>query len=138
MEDIEEKNEEKEEEDKKENINPTQIKYEFYTDSQTPLTREMIRQKLIFSGFYKETDNISITSEYFDNKDKNGTYILYVYMNDNTDCYSITVREKEVILDESTEEEEFNYSYVILGSVIGVLLIGGLSYVLIKKIKKKK
>ena len=137
-EDIEEKNEEKEEDDKKENINPTQIKYEFYTDNQTPLTREMIRQKLIFSGFYKETDNISITSEYFDNKDKNGTYILYVYMNDNTDCYSITVREKEVILDESTEEEEFNYSYVILGSVIGVLLIGGLSYVLIKKIKKKK
>ena len=59
-------------------------------------------------------------------------------MNDNTDCYSITVREKEVILDESTEEEEFNYSYVILGSVVGVLLIGGLSYVLIKKIKKKK
>ena len=125
-------------EDKKENINPTQIKYEFYTDNQTPLTREMIRQKLIFSGFYKETDNISITSEYFDNKDKNGTYILYVNMNDNTECYSITVKEKEVILDESEEEEGFNYNYVILGSVIGVLLIGGLSFVIIKKIKKKK
>ncbi|MBO5542681.1 MAG: AAA family ATPase, partial [Acholeplasmatales bacterium] len=129
---------EKIKDDKKENINPTQIKYEFYTDNQTPLTREMIRQKLIFSGFYKETDNISITSEYFDNKDKNGTYILYVNMNENTECYSITVKEKEVILDESEEEGGFNYNYVILGSVIGVLLIGGLSFVIIKKIKKKK
>ena len=49
-----------------------------------------------------------------------------------------TVKEKEVILDESEEEEGFNYNYVILGSVIGVLLIGGLSFVIIKKIKKKK
>ena len=138
----EEPKEETIDEDKeKEEFNDTKpvvIKYEFNTDNQTPLTREMIRQKLIFSGFYSENDSLSMTSEYFDNKDKNGTYLIYVHSNNNVDCYSITVKDKVEASQILEEKDEVDVRFIIIASLIGLSLAGGIAFLIIKRVKKKK
>ena len=98
----------------------------------------MLRQKLIFSGFYKENDNFSMTSEYFENKDKNGTYLIYVHINNDIDCYSITVNDKEVKLEVNDEDEGFDYRFIVIGGIIVGVLVIGIGYLIIKKIKNKK
>ncbi len=129
----EEKIEEKEEPKKIDTI-----KYDFYTDNETPLTREMIRQKLIFSGFYKENDNFSLSSDYFDNKEINGTYLLYVNLNNQTDCYSITVKDKVEASQILEEKDEVDVRFIIIASLIGLSLAGGIAFLIIKRVKKKK
>jgi len=122
-----------------ESLEELDIKYDLYTDNETPLTREMIRQKLIFSGFYNENDSLSISSNYFENKDKNGTYVIIVKKDDITDYYSITVKDKTNKEElEVGQENDFDYRGIIIGSIIGIIIISGIIFLIIKKVKKSK
>ncbi len=130
---------EKEEIANNESLEELDIKYDLYTDNETPLTREMIRQKLIFSGFYNENDSLSISSNYFENKDKNGTYVIIVKKDDITDYYSITVKDKTNKEElEVGQENDFDYRGIIIGSIIGIVIISGIIFLIIKKVKKSK
>lgn len=128
------------EDDEEEIDEPLIIKYTFYVDNNALMTRELFRQKLVFSGFYKENDNISITSDYFLNKDINGEYIVYVKKDNNVDAYMIEVKDKELNNNEIIDEEDvgFDYRPIVIFSILGIALAFVISFVIIKYVKKKQ
>ena len=114
------------------------IVYEFNVTTANVLTRALFSQKLVFSGFYKEGDELTISSKYFENKEIPGSYLASVYHDGDIKYFIINVEEgknEDVIVNDDTSSYKTPYiiiSVIIIGGVLGF----GVFY--FYKIRKRK
>ena len=110
------------------------------TDTNTSLTMNNIKTNLLNSGLISddEYETVVVTSDYFDNTDSAGYYVVMVKHNDGRlDSFIINVKESSNNTETKAEQPNNNIIiYIIIGGLVLSVVIVLIIFIVIKRGRK--
>ena len=112
------------------------IEFIIKTDTNKILSKDDIKDKLVFYGLLPSDYDGNINSEYFDKENEVGEYLITVSNNDDTHYYMIQVSNNNSSIKKEEEKKDDNSLMITFGIIISIVAI--VLIVIIVLINKKK